>query len=542
MNSRELPEGWKATFLPQVAEINRTNRNPNNDAPEETFHYIDISSIDGETGLITQVQEILGKDAPSRARRVIQENDVIISTVRPYLRGFAIIPEEYSGEICSTGFVVLSARSNILPQYLYYFARSNDLVNELTRRMKGAMYPAVNISDVKEIEIPLPSLEEQRQIVAILEQAEELRRLRAEADRLTEKILPSAFIEIFGDPRENPKRWETVMLGEIAQVTKGKKPNQLVTLGNEGLPYLEAAFLRVESSPQIVPNGDLDNVICAESSEVLILWDGANAGDVFMALKGVVASTMAKVSCMDESILPGFLYYCLLCHSPYMKSTTSGSTVPHVRSHAVRSLSIPYPPLREQQHFVELVEDLQVIQQRQAEAHKLLDSSYQSLSVQAFTGELTASWREEQKALIAERQAVILTMLSRLAQQNRRQVLITALMKYLFLLQMEGRAKEFYRYVPYKYGPFARELYADLEDLKGRGLITVTATDDKGERTEIALQIEQGKEIAQMVQKLPKDVWKDAEGIVDLYGELSLKELLDFVYAEYPDYAIRSER
>jgi len=552
MTRQELPEGWKEGSFPHVAEINSTNRNPANDMPAKSFRYIDISSVDGQTGLIIETQEILGKDAPSRARRVVQENDVIISTVRPYLRGFTIIPKEYSGEICSTGFAVLSARSNTLPQYLYHFVRSNYCVNELTRRMKGAMYPAVNVSDVKEIEIPLPPLEEQRQIVAILEQAEELRRLRAEADRLTENILPSAFIEMFGDPRENPKGWETVKLGKIAEVKSGNPAPQ----GNQYFEEGEYPFVRVQDlgrygkTLSLTETTDKINDLAVRecrlslvpAGSILFPKSGMSTLLNHRALLGVDAYVVSHLAVVTPKnwVLAKWLYFYF-----YFLNTaqwTQRTTLPSLRLSTIKAFEIPLPPLGEQQHFAELVEELQVNQQRQTEARKILDDLYQSLSVRAFTGELTAYWREEQKTFIAERQMVILAMLSSLAQRNRRQVLITALMKYLFLLQIEGRARELYRFVPYKYGPFAKEVYDDLEALKNRGLITIPATDEERERTEISLQTGQEEEIEQLIQKLPEGVREDAEGVIDLYGELSLKDLLDHVYAEYPEYAVRSER
>jgi len=99
----DLPEGWRWVRLDEVVWINKEKIDPQKEIPDKEFLYIDISSVEGGTGRILEVKKVLGKNAPSRAKRVVHTNDVIMSTVRPYLKSIAIIPEEYDGQICSTG-------------------------------------------------------------------------------------------------------------------------------------------------------------------------------------------------------------------------------------------------------------------------------------------------------------------------------------------------------------------------------------------------------------------------------------------------------
>lgn len=88
--------------------------------PEVSFRYIDISGIDRDAKRIATTVEILGADAPSRARQVVQKDDVLVSTVRPNLNAVAIVPVNLDGEIASTGFCVLRARKKVLvPQFLF---------------------------------------------------------------------------------------------------------------------------------------------------------------------------------------------------------------------------------------------------------------------------------------------------------------------------------------------------------------------------------------------------------------------------------------
>jgi len=163
-----IPKEWEVVRLGEVVDINKESRDPNREFPEREFLYIDIDSIENGTGVIKAAKTIIGKKAPSRARRVIHYNDVIMSTVRPYLKAFAIVPREYDAQICSTGFAVLTCKERILPSYLLYTLFSNYVISQCNRMMVGGQYPALNNSQVEKIKLPLPSISEQQKIAEIL--------------------------------------------------------------------------------------------------------------------------------------------------------------------------------------------------------------------------------------------------------------------------------------------------------------------------------------------------------------------------------------
>jgi type I restriction enzyme S subunit len=163
-----IPKNWKIVELGEVVEINKELIDPTKEIPNETFIYIDIDSIEGGTGKIRNPKRILGRDAPSRARRVIHENEVIMSTVRPYLKAFAIVPKEYDNQICSTGFAVLTCKNSILPYFLLNALFSDNVIAQCNKMMVGGQYPALNQSQVSRIKIPLPPLQEQQKIAEIL--------------------------------------------------------------------------------------------------------------------------------------------------------------------------------------------------------------------------------------------------------------------------------------------------------------------------------------------------------------------------------------
>ena len=171
-------------------------------------------------------QILLGTGAPSRARKVIRKDDVLVSTVRPNLNAVAMVPACLDGQIASTGFCVLRPnRGCVEPRYLFYWTITSTFVDASTSRVRGANYPAVSDRDVKEVAIPLPPLAEQRRIVEILDQADRLRRLRAEADAKANRILPALFIRMFGDPATNPMKWPRVRFRDLlSDIDSGWSP------------------------------------------------------------------------------------------------------------------------------------------------------------------------------------------------------------------------------------------------------------------------------------------------------------------------------
>ena len=109
--------------------------------------------------------------APSRARRIVNKDDVIVSTVRTYLKAVAQIPSFEVPIIVSTGFVVLTAKSNrILPSFLGYAVKSEVFIESVQMNSYGISYPAIKSSEVVNLKIAVPSLQEQSEIVSYLDE------------------------------------------------------------------------------------------------------------------------------------------------------------------------------------------------------------------------------------------------------------------------------------------------------------------------------------------------------------------------------------
>jgi type I restriction enzyme, S subunit len=161
--------GWETKKLGEVLQPVDTV-DPTK-APTKRFRYIDVSSVSNETFEVIEAAELLGKDAPSRARRKIKSGDVIFATIRPTLKRIAIVPPNLDGEVCSTGYFVFRPQPFLDHRFLYYHLFTDQFLYAMAELQTGASYPAVNDTQVRLQEISYPSLGEQQRIVAVLDKA-----------------------------------------------------------------------------------------------------------------------------------------------------------------------------------------------------------------------------------------------------------------------------------------------------------------------------------------------------------------------------------
>ncbi|MDI3538251.1 MAG: type restriction enzyme subunit [Bacillota bacterium] len=157
-----------------------------------------------------------------------------------------------------------------------------------------------------------------------------------------------------------PEDWQVVRLGETIRSVKGRKPPVIIeTPLTDGLPYLTAEYFRSNTANQFVPREFLNSVEICEKNDVVLIWDGSKAGQVFIGLKGVLASTMVRLDPKPGNLERSFLYFYLLTQFEILNSQTTGSTIPHVNKTLFFNLLIPLPPLPEQRAIAHVLRTVQ---------------------------------------------------------------------------------------------------------------------------------------------------------------------------------------
>lgn len=421
---------------------------------------------------------------------------------------------------------------------------------------------------IEKLPIPLPPLVEQQEIVHILQKADSLLQLRTEADRLSEQILPALFIETFGDPVTNPKRWPIKELGRVCTPTETRDP----TLSPDTtFEYIDIASVDNKTGRIIRPKTLLGKNAPSRARKVI------RHGDVIVATtRPYLNATALVLKELDEQVCStGF---CVLRPSNQIRSLVvytltrtrwfveqltpkmRGSTYPAVSDQDVFNIAFPCPPVGLQDDFVQKANRTTGEQTNQAIARQQIRGIREALLTRAFTGELTAGWRRRNSNLcvaepiFARRQEVVLALLNELAEQKRQEVLLTQMMKYLFLTQMQDERptnrqtvrNRLYQFEPYLYGPFAKELYSDLEELEQEKVI------ERKRKPRAAMPQEEftlihlttlGRDIARRAAEcLDENLRNTVRKVVAEFGHLTYDELLERVYRSYPRFAKKALR
>jgi type I restriction enzyme S subunit len=398
--------------------------------------------------------------------------------------------------------------------------------------------------------------------VEILQKADEIRRKRREALELADKILPALFLEMFGDPATNPKGWNLVPLGDVLSVLRNG------TTAEQNVQRLGYPVARIETISEGVINPDRVRWVQIDQ-EALEKWRLQKGDILFSHINSIehIGKTAMYLGTPPDLIhgmnllllradpnkcLSIYLFVYLRLQSVRDKLRSMARQAVNQASlnqTQLRSFPVMLPPLELQRKLEMAVNQNQLALSRLAAMDDEANMLFQNLLYRAFTGELTAEWEAANAGWIAQQQAlyerlprlVVLALLAEKARRATATVLITALMKYVFLLQMEGSSarRRFYHFVPYHYGPFTKELYTDLEKLKEEGFIAVD-TAQEGDMTRITL-VDSGK-AERAIADLPEDLKQDAAVVIEQYGSLAHEELLRIVYEKYPAYARKSRR
>ena len=180
--------------------------------------YVDISSVDNTEKRIVSMQCISAKEAPSRAKHLLEVGDILVSTVRPNLNAVAMVEQQTDNLLVgSTGYCVLRCNDSIDRRYVFHFCQSSYFVDDMTSQATGASYPAVSSGIVKSSTLPERSIEQQKEIADRLDKVSKLIALRKEQLAKLDQLLKSRFIELFGDPISNPMGWKTKRFDSLCE-------------------------------------------------------------------------------------------------------------------------------------------------------------------------------------------------------------------------------------------------------------------------------------------------------------------------------------
>ena len=334
-------ESWKEVKLKDVCDIDLNSLSEKTNAFYK-FKYIDLSSVNkGKIDFPKYYIEF--NKAPSRARRIIKKNDIIISTVRPNLKGFAFIDFNCDNFICSTGFAVLTVKKNILSKYVYQIIYSKNIEIQINNMLVGSNYPAINASDILSLKFLLPPLEEQEKIVSILskqdeviEKLEKLIELKVRQKKGLMQRLLSGKLRLKGFSGE----WKENIMQSIILIFKKTKHNSSDGKNNGKYPFF---INNSESFLKFLDEFDYDD-------ECIIANTGGNA---FFDYYNGKFSASSDCFVFSSKINTLFLYYFLKSIEKTVNIVGfAGSGIKHLNKKWFYKLKILIPPTIEEQSAI----------------------------------------------------------------------------------------------------------------------------------------------------------------------------------------------
>ncbi len=309
---------------------------------KSTYRYIDLTSVSVDTKKVAEVSEVNADNAPSRAQKLVEKDDVIFATTRPAQQRYCLIDDEYAGAVASTGYCVLRAKKDeVMPKWILYGIASTDFKIYVEENQSGSAYPAISDSKVKEFLIPIPPLHVQAEIVRILDAFTAVTaELTAELN--TRKKQYNYYRDQLLSFEEGEVEWKT--LGEVANYSKTRiNFEQLNTSNYVGVDNLLQNRAGKKESNYVPTEG---NLIKYQRDDILIgnirpylrkIWQadrvGGTNGDVLV------------IHTVDTRLNSRYLYQVLADDKffEYNMQHAKGAKMPRGDKEKIMEYKIPIP-------------------------------------------------------------------------------------------------------------------------------------------------------------------------------------------------------
>jgi len=395
-----LPEGWKLQPLAQVAQVidckHRTPVYTDEGYPVVRPRDVRETGICFEQCLRTSHEEY--KDLTEK--RQPQPGDIVYSRNATF--GVASLVDTQASFAIGQD-VCLIVPENVDSRYLYRLLNAPFVKQQLGLVISGSTFKRINLLEIRKLQILLPRLEEQRRIAAILDKADAVRRKRKEAIALTEELLRSAFLEMFGNPVTNPKGWDVVPLGDISkvkgglQVTPKRKDNpievpylRVANVYRDQLVLDEVKLIRVtpeELERTALCTGDLLIVEGHGNSQEIgrsSVWDGSisNCTHQNHLIRVILDSKRAEPTYISAFLNSSGGRRQLI----QFGKTTSGLNT--ISTSNVKATKVLLPPVSEQKKYADLKQKTAVCLGKHQKHFQNTNNLFNSLLQRAFRGEL----------------------------------------------------------------------------------------------------------------------------------------------------------
>lgn len=300
----------------------------------------------------------------------------------------------------------------LVPEFLVYAlqAKAEYVLADCVKR--GATVHSIDMGKLARMDVPVPSPSEQRRIVELLDQADALRRKRAEADAMAERILPALFLKMFGDPATNPQGFEVLRLGERRMGILDRGRSRHRPRNDPGL--LGGPHPLIQTGDVARCDGRIRSYTQTYSDLGLAQSKAWPAGTLCITIAANIAETgvLEFDACFPDSVVgfvPGelttteYIQFYLRFLQPVLERNAPQAAQKNINLEILRDLPVPVPPRPLQEEFSKFVRAHYSTRRAQLTGRERVESLFANMLRRAFSGSLTASWREaHMKELIQE--------------------------------------------------------------------------------------------------------------------------------------------
>ncbi|AKB36697.1 Type I restriction-modification system, specificity subunit S [Methanosarcina siciliae C2J] len=385
----KLPEGWEWKKLGEVSDI-IMGQSPSGETYNENGNGMPF--LQGKAEFTDSCpKHVKYTTSPSK---IAPEGSILIS-VRAPVGDVNIANLEYC---IGRGLASISLKNGD-NKFLFYLLRY--LKPEIESKGTGSTFKAISKSILHDLIIPLPPLETQQKIVSILEKAEETKKLRAQADELTQKLLQSVFLEMFGDPVTNPMGWNTEKLKKLCvKIFGGGTPSKSKPEYYEGnVPWVTPKDMKQdfiqdsidhiseqaieESSTKLIPPNSL----------LMVIRSGILKKKLPVAINSyeVTMNQDMKSFVFDNKLTkPFFMLHYFKIFQRDLLNRVRSVTADNLEFNQIKDIDVILPPIEQQQRFATIVEQLERTKSNQQKSSLEIDNLFDALMQKAFTGKLVS--------------------------------------------------------------------------------------------------------------------------------------------------------
>ncbi|MCK8132218.1 restriction endonuclease subunit S [Pseudoalteromonas sp. 2CM28B] len=390
---------WPLVKLKDVAEINP--RLPKNVDESQIVTFLPMAAVSEQGQILKQEKRILNETR--KGFTYFEKNDVVVAKITPcFENGKAAYLGSLETQIGfgTTEFHVIRADIEKLDaKYLFYLVWNKWFRHLGERNMSGSGgQKRVPADFLKELEIPLPPLDEQKRIAAILDKADAIRRKRQQAINLADDFLRSVFLDMFGDPVTNPKGWEVKKIKDFTSVTTGNTPSRKIP------EYYGSDLEWIKSDNINTPNHTLTQSTEYLSSEGEKVARTVEKGSILITCIAGSFDCIGNVAFADrkvafnqqinaltpkyEYVTEWFLYSLILFGKKVIQNASTNSMKGMVSKGKLENVEMILPPLEKQKEFEELFNKQVSIISKMNVSYSNSANNFNSLSQKAFAGEL----------------------------------------------------------------------------------------------------------------------------------------------------------